>query len=401
MELQCKKTIGVKSRGFRNVTVFYPDGYRMNQSLIIGDTGLIESVGPAEFIDSDYFLEDASDLIVFPGFIDCHTHFTLNAFADPYKDLENTDAEDCRLKALKNLESTIRSGVTLIRDLGGRKSISADINQHISPYTGKLPDVCNAVYALSRKGGHGSEIGLECFSSGDFEKHVEFIYQSGGNVVKIMASGGAVSKSDKIEEQFSKEEISWIVQCAHNRGMKVASHAHTSESIRNCILGGVDSVEHGTFMDEESINLFLKFNTFLVPTLSAPYYLMKYGKENGTPDFILDKIKLLYDVHLKNFITAYKAGVKIAMGSDAGSPLNDHGKNLYEIILMVEAGVKSEDAVKFSTVNGAQLLGVENEAGTVEIGKRADLVLFRGNSSDLGLLNNLPVKVIKNGNVVY
>jgi len=203
--------------------------------------------------------------------------------------------------------------------------------------------------------------------------------------------------------QLTPAELKAGVEEAVRAGRRVAAHAHGAEGMKNAIRAGAHSIEHGTLLDDEAIELFLKHRTFLVPTLSAIQSGCEMGKQGGMPDYAVQKSAALGEEQKKTFRKAVKAGVRIAMGTDAGTPFNPHGRNAQELRRMVEFGMTPMMAIQAATASAATLLGLESEIGTVEAGKVADLILVDGNPLDDIALLEKPSRityVIQSGKIV-
>lgn len=198
-----------------------------------------------------------------------------------------------------------------------------------------------------------------------------------------MATGGVTTPGvEPGSPQLSMEEMKAAVEEAHKAGKKTASHAQGTQGIKNAILAGIDSIEHGIYLDDEAIELMIKNDVYLVPTLVAPYFIVEYGTEAGIPQYAVDKAKAVMDTHRESFAKAYKAGVKIAMGTDAGTPFNFHDGAPHELILMVKSGMSPMDAIVSSTKGSADCLGILDDYGTLESGKFADFLVLDDNPLD-------------------
>jgi imidazolonepropionase-like amidohydrolase len=231
-------------------------------------------------------------------------------------------------------------------------------------------------------------------------KAVRQQYKDGADLIKITASGGVLSlEKDGTGPQFSEEEIRAIVETAKDYGMPVAAHCHGAEAMKRAIRAGVTSIEHGTLMDDETISLFKKYGTWYVPTIIAGKSVADSAKKPGYfPDVIAAKAMAIGPIIQGTFGKAYKAGVKIAFGTDAG--VYAHGKNWLEFVYMTEAGMPILEAIKCATVNAAELIGVSDKVGTIEKGKLADIVAVDGDpSQDAHVMGNMKF-VMKDG-VVY
>jgi len=199
--------------------------------------------------------------------------------------------------------------------------------------------------------------------------------------------------------QLTYEEMKAGVEEAHKAGRKAAAHAQGNEGIKNAIKAGIDSIEHGIFLDDEAISMMLDNGTYLVPTLSAGYLIAEEGEESGIPPYALEKAKRVMEPYYKSFQRAYERGVKIAFGTDAGTPLNFHGPVTLEMKLMIRHGMKIWDAIASATIVAAELLGMEDLIGTIEEGKFADIVVFDENPLENIDTFTTPSLVIKDGEI--
>ena len=230
-------------------------------------------------------------------------------------------------------------------------------------------------------------------------KAVRYQFKHGADVIKIASTGGVLDLSkDGSGAEFSIEEIKAIVETARDYGMRVACHAHGAEGIRRAILGGVTSIEHGTFMNDEDMELMKKYNVWYVPTLTAGRSVGDSSKVPGYfPPVIAAKAAEVGPTIQKTFAKAYKAGLKIAFGTDAG--VYPHGKNYIEFLLMTESGMPPMEAIKAATVNAADLLGIKDERGSIETGKIADIIAVSGDPlQDITVLGNMNF-IMKEGKV--
>jgi len=221
-------------------------------------------------------------------------------------------------------------------------------------------------------------------------------------VIKMFTTGGVLSPSDQPEAtQFTVEEIQVMVEEAHAHGKRTMSHAQGTQGIKNAVLAGVESIEHGIYLDDEVIDLMLERGTFLVPTLVAPVGVLEQAEETGTiPDWALDKTKRVLEIHKASIARAHESGVRIAMGTDSG--VTPHGENLRELGLMVDIGMSPMEAIVASTKVAAECLAMEDQIGTIEKDKLADVVLVQGDPlADIRLLENKEniAVVIKGGKI--
>ena len=335
---------------------------------------------------------DLKNRTVLPGLIDCHVHlesqYSKTAFADGFRE---TDA-DIAFHAAVYAKRTLMAGFTTVRDLGGT-GVNISLRNSINKGWTDGPNILTAGRPISASGGHmDPSVGLrddifrktpgpeEGVADGKEEcaKAVRYQFKAGADLIKIASTGGVLDLSrDGSGAQYTVEEIRAIVETAKDYGMRVACHAHGAEGIKRAILGGVNSIEHGTYMDDEGISLAIKNDVWLCPTLTAGRAVGDSSKIPGYfPPIVAGKAAQIGPQIQKTFAKAYKAGVKIALGTDAG--VYPHGKNYLEFQFMTEGGMPPMDAIKAGTINAADLLGIKEERGSVETGKIADIVAVDG-----------------------
>lgn len=358
-------------------------------------------------------LIDLKNKTVLPGLIDCHVHlesqFSKTTFTDAFT---QTDA-DIAYRAATFARKTLLAGFTTVRDLGGT-GVNIALRNAVNRGLTDGPNILTAGIAISATGGHmDGSVGLrddvlrktpgpeEGVANGKDElmKAVRYQFKKGADVIKIASTGGVLDLSkDGSGAQFSVEEIKTVVETAKDYGLRVACHAHGAEGIKRAILGGVTSIEHGTYMDDEDIALAKQHNTWYVPTIIAGKSVADSAKIPGFfPPVVAQKATEVGPRIQQTFAKAYKAGVKIAFGTDAG--VYAHGKNAIEFQYMVEAGMPAMAAIQSATSQAADLLGIKEERGTVSTGKIADLVAVEGNPlQDIKLLTNISF-VMKEGKV--
>jgi imidazolonepropionase-like amidohydrolase len=238
-------------------------------------------------------------------------------------------------------------------------------------------------------GGHGWQLGREANGPDEVRRAAREQIKAGVDIVKLMATGGVLTPGvEPGSEQFTEEELRAGVEEAHKAGKKTAAHAMGTKGIMNALRAGIDSIEHGVYLDEETVTLMKKRGVALIPTISALYHIETKGLAAGIPAFAVEKTLRVKPFHLESIRMARAAGVKVAAGTDASTPFNHHGANLGEIKLLVEyGGFSAAEAIDAGTRVSAQVLGLDVELGTIVEGKIADLVAVRGNPlEDIGLL---------------
>ncbi len=347
-----------------------------NQDFIVDDEMIVwagkqgsEDISRYDITDTIYL----GDGFVMPGLIDCHMHLA-NLDDIPASPVQWTKTAVESIEKLKDLR---KAGVVACRDLGSSKGVSIGISLAQKEGIIKdLPLVISSGRALTATGGHGYDIGYECDGADEFTKGTRFVIKEGADVIKVMMSGGVNSPGEEEgPPEVNQEEINAVVKEAHARGRKVAVHAHGNTAIRRSVIAGVDSIEHGVFNSEDIMEMMIKKGIYLVPTLSAPYYATREGiqQEPDNPDH--KKSREIIEKHNKVTLKAHKMGVMLAMGSDAGCPFNPHDQVYYELVLLKNIGIDTEEVLKIGTKNGANLLGVSN-LGELAKGKEASFIVL-------------------------
>lgn len=349
---------------------------------------------------------------VMPGFIDSHVHLSGETSKNQYMEEFTLNDEDYALKAVKYSERTLMAGFTTVRDLGGLVAVS--LRNAINAGDIKGPRILAAGKSIATTGGHADPTnGYSRAIIGDPEakdgvvnspeearKAVRQRYKESSDVIKITATGGVLSNAkDGAGAQFTEDEIKAVVSTAKDYGYRVAAHAHGAEGMKRAIRAGVSSIEHGTFMDDEVIALMKENGTYYVPTITAGKSVADSAKIPGYyPPLVVPKAIATGPKIQSTFAKAYKAGVKIAFGTDAG--VFAHGKNYKEFEYMVEAGMPAMEAIKSATMNAADLLGIADRIGSIEKGKSADIIAVTGDPlKDIKVLSSMNF-VMKEG-VVY
>jgi imidazolonepropionase-like amidohydrolase len=328
--------------------------------------------------------------MLMPGFIDCHVHLCLDGSADPVTLLMGEPLPLTTLKAARFARQTLMAGVTAVRDLGGKDGVDLIIRDAIRSGLIPGPRMLASGRLICMTGGHGWQMGREVDGPDEVMKAAREQVRAGADVVKFMATGGVMTPGvEPGSEQFTEEELRAGIHEAHKAGRKTATHAMGTQGILNALEAGIDSIEHGVYLDEETISLMVKRDVPLIPTISALYHILTKGVEAGIPAFAVDKTIRVKPFHLESVRMAHEAGVRVAMGTDAGTPFNGHGENLGEVERLVEVGYSPMEALESGTRIAAQVLGQEKELGTIEEGKLADLIVVEGNPlEDVGLLLN-------------
>ncbi|GAB5382147.1 MAG: amidohydrolase family protein [Aliiglaciecola sp.] len=359
-------------------------------------------------------LIDLSDYTLMPGLMDMHTHLTFE-HSGPGTYLERfvLNEADFTIQAVGYAKTTLEAGFTTVRNLGDGYNETVALRKAINRGAIPGPRVFTAAKSIATTGGHADPTnGQAKIISTDpgpaqgvingvaeARKAVRQRYKDGADLIKITATGGVLSVAKSGQNpQFMEDELQAIVDTAKDYGLTVAVHAHGKEGMRRAIVAGVDSIEHGTYMDKEIFRLMKKHGTYYVPTIMAGNWVAEKSKIDGFfPALVRPKAAEIGPKIKQTFAAAYKAGVKIAFGTDSG--VSAHGDNGLEFVLMVEAGMKPIEAIRSATYHGAALLNELDRLGTVEAGKLADLVAVKGDPlADITEMQDIDF-VMKDGNV--
>ena len=386
-------------------------------STVLIRNGKVEAIREG-FLDAAGFpgaqVIDLRNKFVLPGLIDSHVHLDSDSAGQEglIESLTNGPAYFA-YEAAVNARKTLAAGFTTVRNLGNSDGVTLALRDAIA--AGKVPGprIVDAGSGISTTSGHGDHsLGLNpeiaehahqenlCDSAESCRRAVRLQIRRGVDVIKIMTTGGVNSRiGSGVGRQMFDDEAKALVETAHLYGKKVAVHAHGADGINLALRNGADSIEHGTLLDEEGIKLFLKSGAYYVPTLSTVNgYLERIAKDpNAYPPAVRAKIDWRISITGQALEKAFPRGVKIAFGTDAG--VSKHGRNADEFELMVKHGMPASEAIKAATVNAADLLGLSSEVGTLEAGKRADLIAVTGDPlKDVTVLQKVEF-VMKDGRV--
>jgi imidazolonepropionase-like amidohydrolase len=356
---------------------------------------------------------DLKTKTVTPGWIDMHVHVETETKKGGQADRFILNPSDVAFESIKNVSLTLMAGFTSVRDLGG-SGVNISLRNAINKGLVTGPRIYTAGKSIATTGGHadptngyrkdlmGDPGPKEGVINGPEEAYhaVRQRYKDGSDLIKITATGGVLSQAkDGANAQFTEEEVKAIVTAAKDYGFKVAAHAHGAEGMKRAIRGGVSSIEHGTFMDDECMQLMKQYGTWYVPTIIAGKSTADSAKIPGYYSDIVTPKALATGPQIQaTFAKAYKAGVKIAFGTDGG--VFQHGKNWMEFGYMIEAGMPAMEAIKSATISAAELLGEKDKLGSIETGKLADIVAVDGDPLKDPTAFSKVVFVMKNG-VVY
>ncbi len=340
-------------------------------------------------------------LTVLPGLINCHVHFCLGGEPDPARVLLEDPPATRVIKAVLRARQTVEAGVTTVRDLGGVDEIALALRDATRAGLIPGPRILAAARGICMTGGHGWRFGREADGPDDVRKGVREQLKAGADVIKIFASGGVMTPGvEPGSAQLTPEEIRAAIEEASRAGRRTAAHAQATAGIAACVDAGIASIEHGVFLTEAIARTMAREGIALVATLIAPEQIVVHGVKAGIPEYAVRKSEAVRGRHLESFHMALRAGVPIAAGTDAGTPLNPHGSMVPELALMVKAGMAPLETIRAATATAARLLGLEHEVGALTPGLAADLIAVDGNPGErIEALEDVRL-VIANGRVV-
>jgi len=401
-----KETVLIKAGRLVDVR----SGRVLTDQTILIEGNRIKQVGPPQSIQApaDARVIDLSSATVLPGLIDCHTHLTLEPGQNGYESLGISIPREA-LYGAKNAKLTLEGGFTTVRNVAAHGYTDVALRDAINAGDVPGPRIDAAGPAIGVTGGHmdNSLLAPEYHHSSEsvadgvpaLIAKVREQVKYGADVIKIAATGGVLSKGDSPEAtQFSDEEIRAVVAEAHRLGRKVAAHAHGAAGIKQAVLAGVDSIEHGSFIDAEAIRLMKEKGTYLVPTLYLADWFIENYQRLRVPEFMVEKAKVVMPAARQNIARAFKAGVKVAFGTDAA--VYPHGLNAREFAVMVKLGMTPMQSIQAATIHAADLLGWSDRVGSIEAGRFADIIAVNGDpTADVTVLERV-FFVMKGGQVV-
>jgi imidazolonepropionase-like amidohydrolase len=371
------------------------DAPRRNVDVVIEGDRITEMRNAAEGV-----APDASAACITPGLVNAHVHLIGSGEANMMNAIALMDQNQMMLAAVANAAKSLRAGVTTVRDLGSANGIAQALRDSIDRGSIPGPRMRAAGRVLCMTGGHGWWIGRPVDSPWDARKAVREEMRDGADCIKVIATGGVLTKGAVPgNAQLLPDELESAISEAHRHGLRVASHAIGAEGIKNALRAGIDSIEHGHMLDDEALELFKTRNVYLVPTLAAPTCILEHIHDGGQPAYVIEKAATVNEAMLRNIRRAFEAGVKIAGGSDAGTPYNLHENYAYEVELMHRLlGMTPQQALHAATNVAAELIGLHR--GTLAPGEPADLLLLaRDVGEDIRALRE-PQLVIKAGTTV-
>ena len=381
-------------------------GKLINADILV-ESGVIKKVAKNIPINSEYEIIDLTDMTVLPGLMDAHVHLTGNTDLKGHEGISESSYL-ATIYGVKNAKETLMAGFTTVRNVGASNYSDVALRDGIEQKAIVGPTLLVSGPPLGITGGHCDsnilpaeyEYKAQGVADGPWEvrRKVRENKKYGVDLIKYCATGGVMSKGTNVNNrQYTLDEMKAIVDEAHTLGMKVAAHAHGLQGIRMAIEAGVDSIEHSSLIDQETVNFAISKGVFLAMDIYVSDYILGEGAKNGIPEYSLEKERIVGKKQRENFKMAFKSGAKMAFGTDAG--IYPHGKNARQFKYMVEWGMTPIEAIQASTINTAELFGLNN-IGEIKESFDADIVAVMGNPlDDITLLENIDF-VMKEGQII-
>ena len=381
-------------------------GKLINADILV-ESGVIKKVAKNIPIKSEYEIIDLRNMTVLPGLMDAHVHLTGNTDLKGHEGISESSYL-ATIYGVKNAKETLMAGFTTVRNVGASNYSDVALRDGIEQKAIVGPTLLVSGPPLGITGGHCDsnilpaeyEYTAQGVADGPWEvrRKVRENKKYGVDLIKYCATGGVMSKGTNVNNrQYTLDEMKAIVDEAHTLGMKVAAHAHGLEGIRMAIEAGVDSIEHSSLIDQETVNYAISKGVFLAMDIYVSDYILGEGAKNGIPEYSLEKERIVGKKQRENFKMAFESGAKMAFGTDAG--IYPHGKNARQFKYMVEWGMTPIEAIQASTINTAELFGLNN-IGEIKESFDADLVAVKGNPlDDITLLENIDF-IMKEGQII-
>ena len=402
-------------------TIIYSSDYiDVNTGKIITNKSITVDKGKIESIDTGFIEITSNDKLIdlrgytlMPGLMDMHVHFGQEYRSKSERPVK-IERETSAIIANKHALTTLKSGFTTVRQVGDSGLIAISLRNLINSGEIEGPRIFTSGKSIATTGGHADPtngkdsdsyeypVAEDGVINGPYDAYtaVRQRYKDGADGIKLTVTGGVLSVAKSGDNpQFTEEEVIAVVNAAKDYGMWVAVHAHGSEGMKRAVIAGVNSVEHGTFMTEEVMDLMVNKGTYYVPTISAGEFVAEKAKiDNYFPEIVRPKAASVGPQIGNTFNKAYRRGVKIAFGTDAG--VQPHGTNWKEFVYMVKFGMPPMETIQSATINTAKLLKIDSILGSIEVGKMADIIAIDGNPiEDINTMENV-VFVMKEGELI-
>lgn len=377
--LLCKKLFNVNAQTVDTDMAVFVDGEKIEK--------VCKQSSPADYVG--YEIIDMGDKFVMPGVIDCHLHLSKNGTAHTLAIKPYMTVGKATLLAQKNAQTDLLAGFTTVRSCGDIGYCDIDLRNAINQGLTWGPRVVAAGSLISSTGGPSCGryspyiieqtvmYGVSADGEAELRKAVRNNIKYGADFIKFMATGGAMTVGNKLDSMhLSEEEIHVVIETADNYGVVSSVHAHGPRGIKACAKAGVTSIEHGSIMDEECIEIISEKGQYVIPTFLVAERAIKYGPELGSPESTIQKSRDIARVHEHWFQRCLEEKIKIAFGTDTNSPGNKHGDQAEEFFFMVKYGMTEMQALTAATKTASELLRMENEIGSIDAGKYADIIAF-------------------------
>jgi imidazolonepropionase-like amidohydrolase len=335
---------------------------------------------------------DFGDATILPGLVDAHVHLSFDASPNIAAQVLSDKPSIGALRSVINARTHLAAGVTAVRDLGSHDGVVVDVARAVgTPLLPVAPAILAAGQVLTITGGHGYFMGREVDGPEAFRQGARAEIKNGAWTIKVMATGGVITEQGTPgATAMTPSELAAAVEEGHKAGLRVAAHAHGTEGIKNAIRAGVDTIEHVSYLDDEAIELFLESDAWMVSTLIASERLMPHLDDPAMPAHVRDKIRDHTSQEAASLRRAIEAGVRIAAGTDAGTGYNPHGGLSEQVAPLHREGMTPERALTAATRDAARAIGLDETNGSLDVGRRADLLVVDGNPlSDLAALGKV------------
>ncbi|MCW2647056.1 MAG: amidohydrolase [Pseudonocardiales bacterium] len=368
-----------------NVTLIDGSGSapQAGQAMLV-DGARIAWVGPETelALTEQMIMIDGHGGTVLPGLINCHVHLCNDGAPDLFAQVRADSSATAALRGHLNLQLTLQAGITTVRDCGAANNVAIELAKAVEDGLIAGPRIRAAGRVITMTGGHGHFIGREADGPDGVRAATRAEIKEGAHFIKAMATGGVLTPGvTPTQTALQFDELEMLAREAHNAGRRATCHAIGNTGIKNAVRAGIDGIEHGFYLDDEALELMIDRQTFLVPTLLAGHQIIANGRTGRVPAWIAAKSAEGSEHHRESFVAAVKSGLRIAAGTDAGTPFNPHGDLATELALMVEYGLGPMAAIVAATSGAATNLDLDHDTGRLVPGHRADVIIVDGDPS--------------------